>query len=278
MTTQRHHSYDAVMRFAQRLIDQAAIEAFEMQGGVAVRGVLDDHWIESLREAMPMILERSYDPLERSQLQRRGASKPQVVQSDGMWRDSEPFRRFLFESPIGEIAATILRSATVRLYEDLMLYREAGIENGAPGWHRDAPYWPVRGRQLANVWFSLETVTVDTGAVRIVAGSHLDRDDVARETLTLDTEPNPDSVRIFEAEPGDVVVFHPRALHSGYGSALDRPRRTFTIRFMGDDVRWRSRQAFFHEWMRECGLDDGDPLDHPGFPVVWSAASPASDT
>jgi len=163
MTTRQRRSYDAVMRFAQPLIDEAAIEAFEMQGGVAVRGVLDHHWIESLREAMPMILEQSYDPLERSQLQRPGASKPKVVQSDGMWRDCEPFRRFLFESPIGEIAATTLRSATVRLYEDLMLYREAGIENGPPAWHRDAPYWPVRGRQLANVWFSLETVTTDTG-------------------------------------------------------------------------------------------------------------------
>jgi ectoine hydroxylase-related dioxygenase (phytanoyl-CoA dioxygenase family) len=255
------------------MVDEAATEAFDQVGGVVVRGLLDDRWIESLRAAMPTILEQSYDPLERTRIQRPGAPKPQLVQSDGMWRDCEPFRHFLFESPVGAVAAATLRSTAVRLYEDLMLYREAGPENGAPGWHRDAPYWPVTGRQLANVWFSLETVTADAGAVRIVARSHLDPDDVTRRTLTLDAEPDSARVVTFEAEPGDVVLFHPRALHSGYGSAPDRPRRTFTIRFMGDDVRWRSRQAFFHEWMRECGLKDGDPPDHPGFPVVWSAGS-----
>jgi ectoine hydroxylase-related dioxygenase (phytanoyl-CoA dioxygenase family) len=252
------------------VIDDAAIETFAVDGGVAVRGVLDDHWIESLREAMPAILDRSYDPLARSQLQRRSAARASVVQSDGMWRDCEPFRRVLFESPIGVVAATTLRSSSVRVYEDLMLYREAGLENGAPGWHRDAPYWPVTGRQLVNVWFSLERVTAETGAIRIVSGSHLDPDDVAKATLALDAEPDPARVITFETEPGDVVLFHPRALHSGYGSAPDRPRRTFTVRFMGDDVRWRSRKAYFHEWMRECGLEDGDPLDHPGFPVVWT--------
>ena len=173
------------------VIDAATIDAFAVDGGVAVRGVLDTHWIESLREAMPAILERSYDPLARTQLQQRSTARPRVVQSDGMWRDCEPFRRMLFESPIGAVAATTLGSATVRVYEDLMLYREPGLENGAPGWHRDAPYWPVTGRQLVNVWFSLERVTAETGAIRIVAGSHLDPDDVAKLTLALDTEPDP---------------------------------------------------------------------------------------
>lgn len=94
-------------------------------------------------------------------------------------------------------------------------------------------------------------------------------DGARKATVSLDAEPDPARTLTFEAEPGDVIVFHPRALHSGYGSAPDRPRRTFTIRFMGDDVRWRDRHAFFHEWMRDCGLHDGDPIDHPGFPVVW---------
>jgi ectoine hydroxylase-related dioxygenase (phytanoyl-CoA dioxygenase family) len=250
------------------MLDEVDIEAFAVDGAVAVRGLLADHWIESLREAMPTILERSYDPLARSQLKREGGAAATVVQSDGMWRDCAPFRRVLFESPIGAVAASVLRSTTVRVYEDLMLYRQAGVENGAPGWHRDAPYWPVTGGQLVNAWFSLETVTADTGAIRIVAGSQLDTDDVAKATLSLDGEPDDARVLTFEAEPGDVILFHPRALHSGYGSAPDRPRRTFTIRFMGDDVRWRPRQAYFHEWMRDCGLRAGDPMDHPGFPVV----------
>jgi hypothetical protein len=70
-------------------------------------------------------------------------------------------------------------------------------------------------------------------------------------------------------EPGRVL--HPGALHTGYGSSPDQPRRTFTIRFMGDDVCWRRRRDYFHGWMRDCGLEKGAVIDHEGFPVVWSA-------
>ena len=257
------------------MIDEGAIEAFEIDGAVAVRGLLDDQWIESLRAAVPELLQRSYDPQARTGVQRPGSSKPEVVQSDGMWQDCEAFRQFLFESPIGGVGAAAVRSATVRLYEDLLLYREAGPESGALGWHRDSVHWPIKGSQLVNVWFTLEAVTERTGALRIVAGSHLDSDDVANEALGSRVEPDPSRVVTFETEPGDVVLFHPRALHSGYGSSPEHPRRTFTIRFMGDDVRWRPRRAYFHEWMRNCGLEAGDPIDHPGLPVVWSAAVPA---
>jgi hypothetical protein len=249
------------------VLGPAEIEAFEVDGVVAVRGLLDAGWIDSLVDAMPQLLPRAYDPVIKM-----GGEPGRVVQTDGMWRDCAPFRRFLFESPIGEVAASTLRSDAVRLYEDLLLYRDAGT-GGAAGWHRDSPYWPVAGRQLANVWLSLEPVTAEAGAIRVVAGSHLDDDETARVGTVPEIDPA--RVVIVETDPGDVVVFHPRALHTGYGSSPDRARRTFTIRFMGDDVRWRPRREYFHDWMRDCGLEKGAPPDHPGFPVVWAHSAPA---
>lgn len=253
------------------MVDSSLIEVFETDGAVGVRGVIDMEWIESLRAAMPEMLRRTYDPAERM-----GGAGGRVIQSDGMWRDCEAFRRFLFDSPIGEIAASMMRSSTARLYEDLLLYKEAGAE-GSSSWHRDATYWPLRGDQLSSVWFALEPVTVDTGAMRFVAGSHLDPDEVATAPVPeVDADPDRYRVVVIEAEPGDAVVFHPRILHTAYGSAPDRSRRTFTVRFMGDDIRWRPRGAYFHAWMSECGFERGDELDHPGFPVVWSDPGPVS--
>ena len=72
-----------------------------------------------------------------------------------------------------------MRWSAARLYEDLLLYKAAGA-NGAAGWHRDAPLWPLSGRQMSSIWFSLETVTGDTGAMKFVAGSHLDDDEVVQ--------------------------------------------------------------------------------------------------
>jgi ectoine hydroxylase-related dioxygenase (phytanoyl-CoA dioxygenase family) len=128
---------------------------------------------------------------------------------------------------------------------------------------------------LSSVWFSLETVTSDTGAMKFVVGSHRDSDEVVKAESIGEGESDvkPHQVITIEAEPGDVVVFHPRALHCAYGSAPDRPRRSFTHRFMGDDIRWRPRKSMYHAWMRECGLNKGDVLDHPWFPVVGRSAA-----
>jgi ectoine hydroxylase-related dioxygenase (phytanoyl-CoA dioxygenase family) len=204
-----------------------------------------------------------------------GAASKKVLSRDGIWRECEPFARFLFHSPVGGVAATVMRSSVARLYEDLLLYKEAGA-HGEAGWHRDAPHWPLSGQQMLSVWFSLERVTSDTGAMKFVAGSHLDGEELVNAGSISVSESELEQRRIltFEAEPGDVVVFHPRALHTAYGSAPDRPRRTFTLRFLGDDVRWRPRRSMFHAWMRECGLQKGDVLDHPWFPVVGRTHGP----
>jgi hypothetical protein len=68
----------------------------------------------------------------------------------------------------------------------------------------------------------------------------------------------------------------PSSPHTAYGSASDRPRRTFTLRFMGEDIRWRPRTSMYHAWMRDCGLQKGDVLDHPWFPVVGRVGVQAS--
>ena len=253
------------------MIEASVIDVFERDGAAKVPGLLSDEWIESLRDAMPSILERTYDPTERM----TGEGTGRVRSRDGIWRDCEAFARFLFHSPVGDLASTVMRSGTARVYEDLLLYKEAGA-GGQSGWHRDAPHWPLTGHQMASIWFSLESVGSDTGAMRFVLGSHLDDDVVVAKSITAgDAELGSRPVITLEADPGDVVVFHPRALHTAYGSAPDRPRRTFTLRFLGDDVRWRPRRSMFHGWMAHCGLEKGDVLDHPWFPVVGRSVEAA---
>ena len=88
-----------------------------------------------------------------------------------------------------------------------------------------------------------------------------------------DVNADPDRYRVLtiEAEPGDAIIFHPRALHTAYGASPSHPRRTFTIRFMGDDVRWTPKGTYYHAWMRDNGLQEGDEPDHPRFPIIWQA-------
>jgi hypothetical protein len=78
------------------MIGESDIEAFERDGALAVRGLLSD-WIEPLREAIPELLETSYDPIKK-----RGYSSDIVIRAnDNMWRACEPYARFLFQRDHG---------------------------------------------------------------------------------------------------------------------------------------------------------------------------------
>jgi ectoine hydroxylase-related dioxygenase (phytanoyl-CoA dioxygenase family) len=247
-------------------LDPLLIESFQTRGAVVVPGLLEPAWIATLRDVVAEILDRTYEPDSRT----GETTTTKSVASDGMWRWCEPFARFLFTSPIGATAASVMRSQSARLFEDLFLYTDAGYEGAS--WHRDSPHWPIRGQQLCSVWFSLEPVDLEEGSLHFVAGSHLDGDSVSAEGLMPDFESVHAQREIigFATEPGDAVVFHPRLLHAALGCQQDQARRTFTIRFAGDDIRWRPRRAYYHEWMEQSGLQKGAALEHPWFPVVYA--------
>jgi ectoine hydroxylase-related dioxygenase (phytanoyl-CoA dioxygenase family) len=248
------------------VVEPAVVERFHAQGATVVRGLVEVTWIDALRGAVDELLGQARD---RSARLTRVAPEGEARSADGMWRGNALFARFLRESPIADAAAEAMCSATVVLYEDLFLHTAAAVTGAS--WHRDSPHWPVTGLQLSSVWFSLEHVTADTGALHFVVGSHLDEDEkVKGEGLMVAVDPIAEGREIvgWETEPGDAVVFHPRVLHSALGAAPDHPRRTFTIRFAGDDVRWRPRSSYYHPWMRDSQLRRGDRLEHLWFPVL----------
>ena len=236
-------------------MDGSVIERFESDGVVRIEGALESEWVDLLRRLLPDLLASAPDP---------GAPHVSV---HAMWRHFEPFARFLFDSPVGKLAAGLMRSGPARLYEDILLYKAE--QTPGTDWHRDAPHWPVTGHQLSSIWFSLEPVTAATGAMSFVVGSQRDPDElVSTASIYAGGEIQERPTVTFGAEPGDVIAFHPRVLHSTSATASALPRRSFTLRFTGDDVRWRPRRSVYHEWMRDCGLQKGDRLDHPWFPVV----------
>jgi ectoine hydroxylase-related dioxygenase (phytanoyl-CoA dioxygenase family) len=159
------------------LLDDTQIEAFRSDGAVAVRGALSDDWIELLRG----VVEGLRDALDANLPSGMAQPRQGATSGVGLWRIDPTFARFLFRSPVARLAAEATGSRTARLFEDLLLYTESAAP-GAP-WHRDAPHWPVSGHQLASTWFSLEPTTADAGALRFVAGSHRDGDDVRDEGL-----------------------------------------------------------------------------------------------
>jgi ectoine hydroxylase-related dioxygenase (phytanoyl-CoA dioxygenase family) len=270
-------------------------DVLERDGAVLVKGLLDACWRHELVRLFDTLVAQGadlstyYGDEDSAQ---PGAGKGQTVLCECGWRREPKFLEFLQKSPLAQAAAELMQSTTIVLYEDLLIFKSAGAEQPTP-WHQDEPQWPLSGRQMVSAWFCLDPVTPATGALKFAAGTHRgpmyrpfappDRAaDLAADDRFFEGGPLPDvdaddgrrfAIRSYEVQPGDVLFFHPRVLHAALGSAPTHARRTFSIRFLGDDVRWLPKQSVFHDWLKQVELREGDPVIGERFPPLWPRQS-----
>ena len=259
--------------------DESA-QSFARDGAVVLRGVIPPDLIALLRDGIDANLAA---PSPRAKIA-SGANDPgRFVEDFCNWQDNPAYRRFIFESDLGRIAADLMGSTAVRLYHDHMLTKAAGTLQPTP-WHQDQPYYNVEGRQNCSFWIPVDPVSA-ASTLYFVAGSHAGpwlmprsfMDDQAKwfpegslaDLPDIDADRSKHRIVGWPLEPGDAVAFHMLTLHSSAGA--DRRRRVFSVRFLGDDAthaprRWSTSPAF-------PGLADalppGAPMAHPLFPVVW---------
>lgn len=270
-------------RTTDRLVSDDDIRSFHEDGAVLIRGVISQDWLDRLADAFvdavasPGKYAKSYGP-ETARYYTDHHLSPRFA----------AFRDFVHDGPTTQAAAEILGTSRMHVYDEHLLIKEPGTP--APTyWHHDMPYFSVDGDDIASVWFSLDPVTEDTGALRFAKGSHrwgklyrpvkiglnepneiFNKDELVDRIPDIDGNPADYPTVLMEVEPGDIVVFHGRTLHaSGGNSRTDRSRRALSIRYAGDDIRWKNRSdspLLFDE-----ALADGDPLDLIGdqCPRVW---------
>jgi len=271
----------------ERVVSEDDIRTFHEEGAVCLRGILSREWLDILAEgfeqavASPGPFSKSYGP--------EGA--PRYYTDHRLFNRFEPFRKFLYEGPTAQVAAEIFDSARLDLYDEHLLIKEAGAP--APTyWHHDLPYFSIEGYQLASIWFALDPTREDTGALRFAKGSHkwgklyqpvkigenvpvesFNRDDLVATVPDIDNNPDDYPTVLMETDPGDIIVFHGLTLHSSSGnSSTETSRRALSLRYAGDDIRWKNRSEA--PLIFDKSLSDGDPLSLLGdqCPQVWPRA------
>jgi ectoine hydroxylase-related dioxygenase (phytanoyl-CoA dioxygenase family) len=80
-------------------------------------------------------------------------------------------------------------------------------------------------------------------------------------------------IRGFELQPGDCVAFNMLTVHGSQGTAPGQRRRVFSLRVTGDDMRHAPRRWITSPQFDglENELPAGQPLNHPLFPLLYSA-------
>ena len=281
------------------------LETFRRDGVVCLRGVMPPEWLTrmaapldaALTSAATANLSHMADDLAAGAGAQRlvdarvaaaGAPRGHFLAGTDHWREQPEFLDFALHSPLPAVVAALLGSEHVWLYEDSVLVKEPGSEEKT-AWHQDMAYFALAGDNVATTWVPLDAVTAETGAVRYVAGSHLDRTAFRPNTFVTDVSfgdddavdvPDYDDVRIagaarivsFDTQPGDVVVHHARTIHGAGGNAsATTRRRAISVRYAGDGVTYPPSPGPakpHHE-----GMVAGQALDPAACPLAWPAGA-----
>lgn len=254
---------------------EAERDTFARDGVVLCKGVIPAHEVASLREALEQVFSRSEDSLKtkglRVDLNDAADVVRQAGQGDRLLLETTPkdetrptgrfvsdleagrwhsgLREFELSSSLPGVVAQVIGAHELRFYGDHAFLKEPGSLLQT-GFHQDAPYFPFEGELVAVCWVPVDRVTRESGAMRYVRGSHRWREYSPTSLITLDathetrapllpqiTDTDFDVVQ-FNAEPGDVIIHHPRTVHGAGGNTSERRRLAVSIRYCGEDVRW----------------------------------------
>lgn len=262
--------------------DPAAIETFRREGVVMLPGAFAD-WVEPLRRGLDRNLA---DPAAYAfPCESTGEGEAgRFFDSYCNWQRIPEYRDYVLSSRAAAMAAAFMRSRTAQLFHEHAFVKEPGTQRATP-WHQDLPYYCVDGSQTVSVYVSLDEVPADI-AVRFVAGSHrwgrlfyprifLDGADFNTEDKALEPAPDIDAhpgdyeIRAWALQPGDTILFNFRTLHGASNGLVERRRRAFSTRWLGDDVRYCVRPGETSPPYPDIGLESGERMREDWFPILW---------
>ncbi|HEY1707236.1 MAG TPA: phytanoyl-CoA dioxygenase family protein [Rhizomicrobium sp.] len=250
-------------------IDPGVVEAFQRDGFVHVRGLLDPAELESHRA----IIDRAV--ANRTRQDGRGLSeKTPFEQSFTMcqylWEDYPEIGRLTFHPKIAGLAAALIGAKAVRLWHDQALYKEAhGRETEM---HQDQPYWPIAERDSLTAWIPLVNVAEEMGCMGYIPGSHLGGVEF------IDVFTTPGQGQDFQAKqtksavfvpcsPGDVIFHHGRTIHAAKPNLSNTVRRAHTAIYFRDGCTRANDRA--HYSLDRDAIKVGAPIDGKATPIAW---------
>jgi len=269
-----------------RAVTADEIAAFEREGFVVVRGVLDPAWLAPLTAACERILAHA-DTLDITDEAVRlapasaadlfgAAPYAQTLRARGHFfvhfnsaRSEPAVLEFAVRGAVGGIAAGLMRSSTARFVDDILFVKEPGAQE-ATEWHDDDGGGVMEGAQKCSLWVSLGDVDVAAGPLRFLRGSHQrlkgwrERGERADALVTQ----NESDIVACPIRVGDVIAHHPATIHGTGGNGSAMRRRSWALRFAGEGMRF-ALPAVRESERAWWGLADGAPLAGPRFPLAW---------
>src|SRR5699024_4984684 len=100
--------------------DPALVDAYQRDGAVCIRGLFDAGQIALLRSAID---DNIAHPSPRSKVASRPDDPGWFMEDFCNWNENEAYRKFIFDTGVGEVAGKLMRSRQTRLHHDHMLVK-----------------------------------------------------------------------------------------------------------------------------------------------------------
>lgn len=274
----------------KRPVSEAEKAAYDRDGAAIVKGVIPDEWVDYMRDAVTRVMERS-DPSSQNYAD---DGDPRFFSQTFPWMFDDAFKAWAIHGPVKDVAHQVLVDAkTITFFYDQIFAKEPGATKRTP-WHQDLPFLPIKGDQLIRIWVPFDPVTADAGAIHYLRGSHkwgkiyhpLGFKNIPAIMDTYVESPYEDwpdleadydkyDWLIAEAEPGDLLLHHPKTIHGSLGNSTSSFRRAITSFYAGERAVWYPHPANMFNNKSLTGhvvapdLPPGAPIECEMFPRVW---------
>jgi ectoine hydroxylase-related dioxygenase (phytanoyl-CoA dioxygenase family) len=265
----------------QPMISEDMISDYQRDGAVLVPGLFRP-FVDTLRAGVERNL---HEPGTYAAENLKEGDTGRFFDDYCNWTRIDEFAEVVRSPSIAIAAAALMQSTTVQMFHDHVLVKEPGTNRPTP-WHQDAPYYFVDGQQTVSFWVPLDPV--DDASLRCVAGSHkwvtpvLPTRWVSEQDFYADADgyrpvPDPDAEAMtilqWPMQPGDAVAFHFSTLHGARGNTNSRRRRAFSLRLLGDDVRYVERPGKTSPPFPGHNMKPGQRLREDWFPLLQTTPS-----
>lgn len=208
--------------------------AYERDGFVAISGVVDEVWLNRLREVTAEFVDETRSMTESNPLfdleQGHSAESPRLRRLVSPADLHETFWEFVSSSPIVDVAEDLLGPDLKYHHGKLNFKAPQGGEEVK--WHQDIQFWPHTNYGPLTIGVFLEDVEAEMGNVGFIPGSHLrdlfDQYDgdrwvgclSDREAASLDTKS-----AVYPTGPaGTITVHNCRTVHGSSQNLSNRER------------------------------------------------------
>jgi ectoine hydroxylase-related dioxygenase (phytanoyl-CoA dioxygenase family) len=258
-------------------LSQKQIEDYENNGVIIIKDIFKS-WIEPLRIGFKKVLD---NPSKHGR-ENVNDGKGRFFEDYCNWERITEFRDCIFNSLAAQIITEATSSKSSQIFHEHIFIKESGTYKETP-WHQDIPYYCVDGNDTGSFWIPLDRVDKENN-LQLITGSHkwprlvrptkwsTNQSWYKNDSIFMDLPPIDElkaDILVPELNLGDAVLFNFKIVHGSSGNKTSKSRRAFSMRFIGDDVRYIDRGGATSPPFDGINLNSGDVMRHDWFPEVY---------